>query len=80
MESIANVNPSILTLLSVKPAAIALSAIVVLPFVFFIYIGIMMIFGMKEPSWKPSIWLVLIWVIAIVVFSVYAMMTLPVWM
>jgi hypothetical protein len=47
-----------------------------LPVVGLIYAGIMLIFNLKTPSWRPGLVLFLLWVIVLVVFIVLTMMGL----
>lgn len=45
--------------------------IVGLLFIWFLYNGIMLIFGLKYPSWKPGLIIFISWVISIFVFAGY---------
>ena len=47
-----------------------------LPMVGMIYAGIMLVFDLKSPSWRPGLVLFLLWVVVLVVFIVLTMMGL----
>lgn len=70
IEQIADVSPKALDLLSYTPAVTALAIAVTFPFFGFIYAGVMMTFGIKEPKWHPGLWIFVIWLISLVVLGV----------
>ena len=47
-----------------------------LPMMGLIYAGIMLIFDLKSPSWRPGLVLFLLWVVVLVIFIVLTMMGL----
>ena len=50
--------------------------LVFLPLIGMTYGGIMMIFDLKSPSWRPGLVVFLLWVISLVVYIVLTMMGL----
>ena len=44
-------------------------------FIWFIYNGIMLLFDLKYPSWKPGLILLIAWIISIFVFAGYVAKT-----
>ena len=53
---------------------IVLLLIYFLPMLGMVYGGIMMVFNLKSPSWRPGLVIFLLWVIALVVFIVLTIM------
>lgn len=47
---------------------------VFLPFVGILYGGIMMIFDLRSPSWRPGLVIFLLWIVALTVFTVLSLM------
>jgi hypothetical protein len=53
---------------------IVLLLIYFLPMLGMVYGGIMMVFNLKSPSWRPGLVIFLLWVIALVIFIVLTIM------
>ncbi|MBR4756281.1 MAG: PspC domain-containing protein [Bacteroidales bacterium] len=76
VEEIAIHNPRFLDLLSYPPYVAALAICLAFPFIGLIYLGVMLIFGLKSPKWHPGLWLFVIWLVALTVLAVLSMMFL----
>ncbi|MBR5661019.1 MAG: PspC domain-containing protein [Bacteroidales bacterium] len=75
MEELANEAPKILDMLSYPPLVAALAVVIVVPFIAFVYAGVMLIFDLKAPKWRPGIVLFVIWLIALTVLAVLSAIT-----
>ncbi len=70
IEELSTEAPIFYDMLS-TPWMVALVALcVILPFVAILYAGIQLIFGFKEPAWKPGLVLFVLWLIIVVVVLV----------
>ena len=76
MEEVANETPMVIDMLSYPPLVIALAVTIVVPFIALIYLGIMLLFDLKAPKWRPGLCLLVIWLIAITVLAVLSVMFL----
>ena len=74
MEEVANEAPTLLELLSYPPLVAALAVVVVIPFIWLIYSGVMLLFDLKAPKWHPGLCLLVIWLIALTVLAVLSTM------
>ncbi|MBR5175468.1 MAG: PspC domain-containing protein [Bacteroidales bacterium] len=75
-EEIANEAPMMMDMLSYPPLVIALAITVVIPFIALIYLGIMLLFDLKAPKWRPGLCMLVIWLIAVTVLAVLSVMFL----
>ncbi len=75
MENIANETP-LIDMLSYPPLVIALAVTIVVPFIALIYLGIMLLFDLKAPKWRPGLCLFVIWLIAVTVLAVLTVLFL----
>ncbi|MBR1539113.1 MAG: PspC domain-containing protein [Bacteroidales bacterium] len=66
--------PDILPLLGSFVFKADLIALYFLPMLGMLYGGIMMVFDLKSPSWRPGLVIFLLWVVALVVFIVLTLM------
>lgn len=73
-DEIAESAPSVLPMLGSVAYKIVLLLIYFLPMLGMVYGGIMMVFNLKSPSWRPGLVIFLLWVIALVVFIVLTIM------
>ena len=73
-DEIAESVPSVLPMLGSVAYKIVLLLIYFLPMLGMVYGGIMMVFNLKSPSWRPGLVIFLLWVIALVVFIVLTIM------
>jgi len=62
--------PNISTMVRMPWVGMLVSAAAILPFVGMLYGACQLIFGFKEPSWKPGLWIFVIWLIVLVVLGV----------
>ena len=62
--------PGVLPLLSTVIYKISVLLVCFLPFVGMLYGGIMMIFDLRSPRWRPGLIIFLLWIIALTVFTV----------
>ncbi|MBP5484154.1 MAG: PspC domain-containing protein [Bacteroidales bacterium] len=70
IDDISESYPAIADLIS-TPWVIALAALaIILPLVGILYAGIQLIFGFKNPSWKPGLVIFVLWLIVIIVLLV----------
>ena len=70
MDEMAEEAPFLMDLLS-EPWVLVLAALaIILPFVGLLYGGIQLIFGFKEPSWKPGLVILVLWLIIVIVLLV----------
>ncbi len=76
MENIANETPVLIDMLSYPPLVIALAVTIVVPFIALIYLGIMLLFDLKAPKWRPGLCLFVIWLIAVTVLAVLTVLFL----
>ena len=76
IEEIASEAPIVLDMLSFPPLTAALVVTAVIPFIGLIYVGVMLLFNLKEPRWHPGLCLLVIWLVAITVLAVLTAMTL----
>ena len=74
LEEVAQEAPLALDMFSYPPLVIALAVVVALPFIAFIYAGIMLIFDLKAPKWHPGLCLFVVWLIALTVLAVFSVM------
>ena len=74
MEVLEDNVPGMLTLLGSKFYKLDVLLICFLPMVGMIYGGIMLLFDIKSPSWRPGLVIFLVWVIALVIFIVLTAM------
>lgn len=75
-DEIAESAPSVLPMLGSVAYKIVLLLIYFLPMLGMVYGGIMMVFNLKSPSWRPGLVIFLLWVIVLVVFIVLTLMGL----
>ena len=75
-EEIANEAPLMMDMLSYPPLVIALAITVVIPFIALIYLGILLLFDLKAPKWRPGLWMLVIWLISVTVLAVLSVMVL----
>lgn len=73
-EEVSSEVPGMASLLGSVIYKIVLALIYFLPMVGMTYGGIMMIFDLKSPSWRPGLTVFLLWVVALVVFIVLTIM------
>jgi phage shock protein PspC (stress-responsive transcriptional regulator) len=66
--------PGMVSLLATQIYRIVLALIYFLPMVGMTYGGIMMVFDLKSPKWRPGLVIFLLWVVALVVFIVLTIM------
>ena len=66
--------PGVLPLLSTVIYKISVLLVCFLPFVGMLYGGIMMIFDLRSPRWRPGLIIFLLWIIALTVFTVLTLM------
>lgn len=76
MEEMANKAPMLMDMLSYPPLVVAFAVTVVIPFIVLIYLGILLLFDLKAPSWRPGLCLFVIWLIAVTVLAVLSGMIL----
>ena len=70
IDDISESYPAIADLIS-TPWVIALAALaIILPLVGLLYAGIQLIFGFKNPSWKPGLIIFVFWLIVVIVLLV----------
>jgi len=75
-ETLSDHAPEMLPLMASRFFKINLLFLVFLPLIGMTYGGIMMIFDLKSPSWRPGLIVFLLWVISLVVYIVLTMMGL----
>ncbi len=68
--------PETLSMISSVFYQIALLLTCFLPFIGMLYAGIMMIFDLRSPSWRPGLIIFLLWIIALTAFTVLTLMGL----
>ena len=68
--------PGLLPMVSSVFYQIAVLLTCFLPFVGMLYGGIMMIFDLRSPSWRPGLVIFILWIIALTVFTVLTLMGL----
>ena len=68
--------PEALSMVSSVFYQIALLLTCFLPFIGMLYAGIMMIFDLRSPSWRPGLIIFLLWIIALTAFTVLTLMGL----
>ena len=74
LENIATDAPVMLDMISNPVFVASLAVVVVLPFIWMIYAGVMLIFDLKAPGWHPGACLLVIWLIALTVLAVLSAM------
>jgi len=75
-ESLKIHAPEMLPMVSSVLYQIAVLLTCFLPFVGMLYGGIMMLFDLRSPSWRPGLVIFLIWIVALTVFTVLTLMGL----
>ena len=75
IESIASEAPEFLSFVSIPIVALALVLVVALPFLAMLYGGVMLLFGLKSPKWRPGLVLFIVWLMILVALSVSSLMT-----
>ena len=75
MEELAHEAPRVLDMLSYPPLVASLAVVIVVPFIAFVYAGVMLLFDLKAPKWRPGIVLFVVWLIALTVLAVLCAMT-----
>lgn len=75
IESIASEAPEFLSFASIPIVALALVLVVVLPFLEMLYGGVMLLFGLKPPKWRPGLVLFVVWLMILVALSISSLMT-----
>lgn len=75
VESIASEAPEFLSFASIPIVALALVLVVALPFLGMLYGGVMLLFGLKPPKWRPGLVLFVVWLMILVALSVSSLMT-----
>ena len=68
--------PGMLPMVSSVFYQIAVLLTCFLPFIGMLYAGIMMIFDLRSPSWRPGLILFLLWIIALTTFTILTLMGL----
>ena len=68
--------PGMLPMVSSVFYQIALLLTCFLPFVGMLYAGIMMIFDLRTPSWRPGLVIFILWIIALTTFTILTLMGL----
>ena len=74
LEEVAQEAPLALDMFSYPPLVAALAVVVVIPFIALIYVGILLLFDLKAPKWRPGLCLFVIWLIALTVLAVFSVM------
>lgn len=69
LEELAMEAPGLYEMVSYPPFMVALVVSVVLPFIWFIYSGVMMMFDLKAPKWHPGLCIFVIWLIALTILA-----------
>lgn len=75
IEDLAKEAPKMLDMLSYPPLVASLAVVVVVPFIAFVYAGVMLLFDLKAPKWRPGLCLFVIWLLALTVLAVLSAMT-----
>ena len=75
LEELAHEAPRVLDMLSYPPLVASLAVVIVVPFIAFVYAGVMLLFDLKAPKWRPGIVLFVVWLIALTVLAVLCAMT-----
>ena len=75
IESIASEAPEFLSFASIPIVALALVLVVALPFLEMLYGGVMLLFGLKPPKWRPGLVLFVVWLMILVALSISSLMT-----
>lgn len=75
IESIASEAPEFLSFASIPIVALALVLVVALPFLGMLYGGVMLLFGLKPPKWRPGLVLFVVWLMILVALSISSLMT-----
>lgn len=78
IESIASEAPEFLSFASIPIVALALVLVVALPFLGMLYGGVMLLFGLKPPKWRPGLVLFIVWLMILVALSISSLMTFAV--
>ena len=78
IENIASEAPEFLSFVSIPIVALALVLVVALPFLGMLYGGVMLLFGLKPPKWRPGLVLFIVWLMILVALSVSSLMTFAV--
>ena len=68
--------PGALPLVSTLIYRISVLSVCFLPFVGMLYGGIMMIFDLRTPRWRPGLVIFLLWIVALTVFTILTLMGL----
>lgn len=76
IEEVANEAPTFFDMLSYPPLVAALAVVLVVPFIWLVYSGIMLLFDLKAPKWHPGLCLLVIWLIALTVLAVLSTMVI----
>ena len=74
IEEVANEAPTLFDLLSYPPLVASLAVVLVIPFIWLVYSGVMLLFDLKAPKWHPGLCLLVIWLIALTVLAVLSTM------
>ena len=74
LEEVAREAPLALDMFSYPPLVAALAVVVVVPFIALIYAGILLLFDLKAPKWRPGLCLFVVWLIALTVLAVLCAM------
>ena len=75
IERIATEAPEFLSFVSVPIVSLALVLVVALPFFGMLYGGVMLLFGLKSPKWRPGLVLFIVWLLILVALSVSSLVT-----
>ena len=75
IERSASEAPEFLSFVSIPIVGLAFVLVVALPFFGMLYGGVMLLFGLKPPKWRPGLVLFVVWLLILVALSVSSLMT-----
>lgn len=78
IERIAMDSPQIISFISVPLVMIAAILVVAIPLFIMLYAGVMLIFGLKSPKWRPGLVMFVVWLVILVFLTVSSLMTFAV--
>lgn len=78
IERIAMDSPQIISFISVPLVMIAAILVVAIPLFIMLYAGVMLIFGLKSPKWRPGLVMFVVWLVILVFLAVSSLMTFAV--
>lgn len=71
-------SPQIISFISVPLVMIAAILVVAIPLFIMLYAGVMLIFGLKSPKWRPGLVMFVVWLVILVFLAVSSLMTFAV--